>query len=160
MATTSDYLKLAHLIESGGLIRESRAILSRYWASKNIQKSENKLSALAALVRQQTNSTEQPKSGKRVGTPMPLKNVKLPKLASNIQQIPEFKQPAEKLQVDGVNLFGSIIKLFRSLLQSDSAKFIYQPSEHKIRYIRLDMDSDLQKVINESKSFIMVGGTM
>lgn len=172
MATTSDYLKLAHMIESGGLIRDSRGILSRYWTSikvgdpSSVPAHTNKLSALAALVRQQqkgvdlTIDSSAPGGTKRVATPIPAKNVKLPKLTSNSQINSAFKEPVERLQVDGVQLFGSLVKLFRALLQSDSARFIYQVRERQIRYIRLDIDADLQKVIESSKAFIMVGGTM
>lgn len=200
MSTTADYLKLAHLIDSGGLIRESRGILSRYWASiksaestssstdiASSSSSANKLSALAALVRQSkaqqqldseksllpVTPQQPPKQGtKRIGTPVPnIKDAKIrkfsyePSASATAQQVASQspvlnRQPVDRLQVDGVQLFGSLIKLFRALLQSDSAKFIYQAKERKIRYIRLDIDSDLQKVIKNSKAFIMVGGTM
>jgi hypothetical protein len=70
------------------------------------------------------------------------------------------KTPVERLHIDGVQLFGSLIKFFRALLQTDTAKFIYWPKEGQVRYIRLDIDSDLQHVIKSAKTFIMVGGTM
>ena len=68
MATTADFLKLASLIDTGGLLRESRGILGRYWSHSKSEKSEdsatlsgNKLSALVALVRQsKTESSSQP----------------------------------------------------------------------------------------------------
>lgn len=59
MATTANFLKLASLIDTGGLLRESRGILGRYWTHSQNEKSkdpiaspssENKLSALKALV--------------------------------------------------------------------------------------------------------------
>ncbi|KAI6190952.1 DEAD2 domain containing protein [Aphelenchoides bicaudatus] len=193
MATTVDFLKLASLIETGGLLRESRGILSRYWSHSkrettevNAVSSTSSLSALVSRVRQSNvdssaqksktnlNTPEALKRGtKRVATPRPTTTNKQQKTDSNstvnsLLNMPTpgsttnavFKTPIDRLHIDGVQLFGSLIKLFRALLQTDAAKFIFWPKDGRVRYIRLDIDSDLQNVIKSAKTFIMVGGTM
>lgn len=225
MSSAANLLKLASLVGSeSGLLRESREILIRYWShmkkSEGVSSnslSDNKLSALAALVRkskmeptsptpsptsknpglsigleysqeysrvnpicQYSSLTDrtlvlQPRGVKRAAStqlPVVSKQAKTRFGTSKPVNQPQSTDPEstsvnvvtktsdERLHIDGVHLFGTLIKLFRSLLQSDSAKFIYWPKEQRLRYVCLDIDSDLQRIIKDARTFIMVGGTM
>ncbi|KAI6222652.1 putative ATP-dependent DNA helicase DDX11 [Aphelenchoides besseyi] len=148
MRTTVDFLRLAKLIETEGLLHESRAILWRWWKEKQAgtitttqSPGTSKLAALMAKVRQ-SKATENENS-----------TIEKPKAVV----VPE---PKEKLQVDGCLLFGTLCRLFRALSTNQSDIFVYSPEDRLLRYLRLDIDRDLGRVIRDSQAFIMVGGTM
>ena len=65
------------------------------------------------------------------------------------------------MPIDGFLLFGKLCRLFRALFSDDrSSTFVYSPRDGQLRYLRLDIDRDLERVIRDAQAFIMVGGTM
>ncbi|KAI6217932.1 Helicase ATP-binding domain-containing protein [Aphelenchoides fujianensis] len=192
MRTTVDFLKLAKLIESEGLLHESRAIFWRWWKERQsgvittesaapagpaTSGGSSKLAALMAKVRE-SKAAEEPAtsppaasssksavaSSKKLPASTPKAAVGKSNAASAKPSAAKQKAGApaesEKLQVDGCLVFGTLCRLFRALSTNHASKFVFTPSNRLLRYLRLDIDRDLGRVIRESQAFVMVGGTM
>ncbi|CAD5222040.1 unnamed protein product [Bursaphelenchus xylophilus] len=132
---TSDFLRIARSIESDGLLMESRGIVQRFWKHK-YNKKESKV--LALINRKKETVAED--------TP--------------------------KLEMDGLSLISRFIKLLKALAHTDEDVIVFEKirieekaknssvNHLRLRYFKLSIGSDLKKVINESRAFVMVGGTM
>ncbi|CAD5216132.1 unnamed protein product [Bursaphelenchus okinawaensis] len=133
---SSDYLKIARCIKFDGLLMESRGIVQRYWKSKYLKKESKVLSLLNKKKDQQKDSApEEP----------------------------------PKLESDGLALISKFVKLLKVLGTTDDDVIVFERVDKtqkatvdslRLRYFKLSIGADLEKVIKESNAFIMVGGTM